>query len=155
MIAAVERRGELKMPPEGEPLSHDQIAMLKALDRRRGELRRRGGSKGRALGIPEADASARTGSRRSRLGGQSDRCLHRRQARRAEADAGRRSAAESAPAAGVSRSDRLAADARRAAGFGVDAIAIRNAYAMSVDRLLDSPAVWRALGPALDGCLAV
>jgi uncharacterized protein DUF1553/uncharacterized protein DUF1549/cytochrome c len=28
MIAAVERRGELKMPPEGEPLSHDQIAVL-------------------------------------------------------------------------------------------------------------------------------
>jgi len=28
LIAAVERRGELKMPPEGEPLSHEQIAVL-------------------------------------------------------------------------------------------------------------------------------
>src|SRR5262249_1876308 len=30
LIAAVERQGELKMPPEGEPLNEKQIALLRA-----------------------------------------------------------------------------------------------------------------------------
>src|SRR6476620_4052437 len=30
LLAAVERRGELKMPPEGEPISASQIAVLRA-----------------------------------------------------------------------------------------------------------------------------
>src|SRR5262249_47493884 len=118
-------------------------------DLRRTLARRSVGS----LVVSETRAACFAERGKSGLGFASGRSVHRREARTTAASAEWRGAEEPATAPSVSGPDRLAPDARRDAGVSGGCLA--GCLRKSRRSLVGQPAVWRALGPALDGRVAV
>ena len=153
-VCCSRKSADKEMPPKN-PLTPEQVGCLQAVDRRPAPLR------GRAADVLASSGPGRTGGRCGRSAGRPlppcgcpagcrtpDRRLHPGQARRAgPAARPRRPTARTLIRRRHVRPDRPAADAgggrrlRRRPG--------PDAYERLVDRLLASPALRRALGPAL------
>ena len=157
LIDAVTGGEDWRMPPEGEGAAAlgrgDRAA--EGVDRRRGAGPRRDGARRppHALGLPDAGPARGPRGRGRGLGPQPDRRVPRRRARGARAQAAPRRRQGDAPPPRLPRPDRPAPDARGAARLPRRPLPGRLREGRRSPAR--QPAVRRALGPALDGRLAV
>ena len=158
--ASPTRTSDTRMPPERGRAAHraEQIATLKAWIDAGGDVPRRraaGSRPARPLGVPRPGPARRSPPVETGLGPQPDRRLPRRRVDEARASRRSRRADKRLllrrvylDLIGLPPTPRASCDA-----FLADTSP--DAYEKVVDRLLASPAVRRALGPALDGRLAL